>query len=106
MEVLVGQKQRINIARAILKNAPILLLDEATSALDSITEKQVQEALDRLMEGRTTLVVAHRLSTLRKADKIPVLSDGTIEAFAPHEELLRTSPRYQQLWAAQHRVGT
>ena len=102
-DVSVGQKQRINIARAILKNAPILLLDEATSALDSITEKQVQEALDRLMEGRTTLVVAHRLSTLRKADKIAVLSDGTIEAFAPHEELLRISPTYQQLWAAQQR---
>ena len=105
MEVSVGQKQRINIARAILKNAPILLLDEATSALDSITETQVQEALDRLMEGRTTLVVAHRLSTLRRADRIAVLANGTIEAFAPHDELLRTSPTYQQLWKAQQRVG-
>lgn len=102
--VSVGQKQRINIARAILKNAPILLLDEATSALDSMTEKLVQEALDKLMEKRTTLVVAHRLSTLRKADKIAVLANGTVEAFAPHEELLKTSKTYQQLWEAQQRA--
>jgi len=101
--VSVGQKQRINIARAVLKNAPILLLDEATSALDSVTETLVQDALDKLMESRTTLVVAHRLSTLRKADKIAVLADGTIEAFAPHDELLRTSPTYQDLWNAQQR---
>ncbi|MCD6327437.1 ABC transporter ATP-binding protein [bacterium] len=101
--VSVGQKQRINIARAILKNAPILLLDEATSALDSVTEKQVQDALDKLMESRTTLVVAHRLSTLRKADKIAVLANGTIEAFAPHDELLRISQTYQDLWKAQQR---
>lgn len=101
--VSVGQKQRINIARAILKNAPILLLDEATSALDSATEVQVQEALDALMKKCTTLVVAHRLSTLRGADRIAVLSNGTIEAFAPHEELLETSPTYQRLWKAQQR---
>ncbi len=104
--VSVGQKQRINIARAVLKNAPILLLDEATSALDSITETLVQDALDKLMESRTTLVVAHRLSTLRKADKIAVLANGTIEAFAPHDELLRTSATYQDLWKAQQRPET
>jgi len=104
-DVSVGQKQRINIARAILKNAPILLLDEATSALDSKTEVNVQESLDRLMEKCTTFVVAHRLSTLRGADKILVLANGTVEAFAPHEELLKTSPTYQQLWKAQQRSG-
>ena len=102
-DVSVGQKQRINIARAILKNAPILLLDEATSALDSATERQVQEALEGLMKKCTTLVVAHRLSTLRKADKIAVLADGKIEAFATHEELLKSSPTYQELWEAQQR---
>ncbi|MBN1592256.1 MAG: ABC transporter ATP-binding protein [Candidatus Coatesbacteria bacterium] len=101
--VSVGQKQRINIARAILKNAPILLLDEATSALDSVTEKQVQEALDKLMADRTTLIVAHRLSTLREADKIVVLANGTVEAFGPHAELLGTSTTYRNLWDAQQR---
>ena len=101
--VSVGQKQRINIARAVLKNAPILLLDEATSALDSVTETLVQDALDKLMESRTTLVVAHRLSTLRKADKIAVLANGAVEAFAHHDELLKTSPTYQELWKAQQR---
>jgi len=105
-DVSVGQKQRINIARAILKNAPILLLDEATSALDSVTEKQVQEALEGLMEKCTTFVVAHRLSTLRKADKIAVLVDGKLEAFAPHDELLKSSPTYQELWEAQQRRGS
>jgi len=104
-DVSVGQKQRINIARAILKNAPILLLDEATSALDSVTESQVQEALEQLMEKCTTLVVAHRLSTLRKADKIAVLANGSVEAFAPHDELLKTSPTYQSLWTAQQHSG-
>jgi ABC-type multidrug transport system fused ATPase/permease subunit len=105
-DVSVGQKQRINVARAILKNAPILLLDEATSALDSVTEALVQDALDKLMQGRTTFVVAHRLSTLRKADKIAVLANGTIEGFAPHDELLKTSATYQKLWEAQQRPGT
>ncbi|MBN1593523.1 MAG: ABC transporter ATP-binding protein [Candidatus Coatesbacteria bacterium] len=102
-DVSVGQKQRINIARAILKTAPILLLDEATSALDSKTEVRVQESLDMLMEKCTTFVVAHRLSTLRRADKILVLANGTVEAFAPHEELMTTSATYQQLWMAQER---
>ena len=97
-----GQRQRIAVARAILRNAPILLLDEATSALDSAVEQQVQEALDRLSAGRTTLVVAHRLSTVRNADRIVVFGDeGGIEAVGTHEELLARSPTYQRLWARQ-----
>jgi ATP-binding cassette, subfamily B, bacterial MsbA len=97
-----GQRQRISVARAILRNAPILLLDEATSALDSSIEKQVQDALDELSRGRTTLVVAHRLSTIRTADRIVVFSDeGGIEAVAPHDELLQTSATYRHLWERQ-----
>jgi ABC-type multidrug transport system fused ATPase/permease subunit len=99
-----GQRQRVAVARAILRNAPILLLDEATSALDSATEQQVQAALDRLAAGRTCLVVAHRLSTVKDADRIVVLrEDGSVEAVAPHQELLRASPTYARLWA--HQTG-
>lgn len=96
-----GQAQRINIARALLKNPPLLLLDEATSALDSMAEHAVQAALDRLMVGRTTFVVAHRLSTLRGASRILVLAGGRIAAFAPHQELLVTCDLYRQLWQLQ-----
>ncbi|MBI3831429.1 MAG: ABC transporter ATP-binding protein [Planctomycetes bacterium] len=97
-----GQQQRIAVARAILRNAPIVLLDEATSALDSGVEKQVQEALDKLAEGRTSLIVAHRLSTVKDADRIVVFAEnGGIEAVAPHDELLRTSPTYRNLWERQ-----
>ncbi len=96
-----GQAQRINIARALLKNPPLLLLDEATSALNSIAEHAVQAALDRLMVGRTTFVVAHRLSTLRGASRMLVLEDGRIAAFAPHHELLGTCELYRQLWQLQ-----
>ena len=83
-----GQKQRISIARAILKNAPILILDEATSSVDTETEMLIQEALERLMKGRTTVVIAHRLSTVRNADKIVVLEDKTIREMGTHEELM------------------
>jgi ATP-binding cassette subfamily B (MDR/TAP) protein 1 len=83
-----GQKQRIAIARAVLKNPAILLLDEATSALDMASERLVQDALDRMMVGRTTVVVAHRLSTIQGADKIAVLQDGTILEQGRHDELL------------------
>jgi ABC-type multidrug transport system fused ATPase/permease subunit len=84
-----GQRQRISIARAFLKNAPILLLDEATSALDSESEQQIQQAFDRLMQGRTTIVIAHRFSTIRNAKTIHVMQDGRLVASGSHQELVR-----------------
>jgi ATP-binding cassette subfamily B protein len=96
-----GQKQRIAIARAFLKNPPILILDEATSALDNATEAQIQRSLSRLSQGRTTLVVAHRLSTVRHADHIVVLTDAGIEEQGRHEELLASGGLYAALWSAQ-----
>jgi len=96
-----GEKQRIAIARAILRNPPILLLDEATSQLDSESEKIVQEALDKLMEGRTVVAIAHRLSTVKKADKIIVLEKGRIVGMAPHEKLLETCELYRKLYQIQ-----
>ncbi len=83
-----GQKQRVAIARAVLKDPPILVLDEATSALDAESEHLVKEALDRLMRGRTTLIIAHRLSTVRDADRVIVLEAGHIVQAGPHAELL------------------
>ena len=92
-----GQKQRIAIARAFLKNAPLLLLDEATSALDTQSEIQVQTALERLMKGRTTFVVAHRLSTVRGADQILVLDGGEIVERGTHDTLIRHGGLYARL---------
>lgn len=97
-----GQRQRISIARAILKDAPILVLDEATSALDSESEALIQDALNRLMKGRTSIVVAHRLSTIAGMDKIVVLEDGKIMEQGSHEELLKNKRgSYSRLWSRQ-----
>jgi ATP-binding cassette, subfamily B, bacterial MsbA len=92
-----GQKQRIAIARALLKDPRILLLDEATSDLDSESEHLVQEALDRLMQGRTVLVIAHRLSTVRNADHIIVIKSGKAAEEGTHDELMQQSGIYRQL---------
>ncbi len=96
-----GQRQRIAIARAILRDAPMLFLDEATAALDSQSEQLVQDALSRLMKGRTTFVVAHRLSTVRHADRILVLEDGSVKERGRHEELLALDGRYASLLHSQ-----
>jgi subfamily B ATP-binding cassette protein MsbA len=96
-----GQRQRVAIARAILKDAPILILDEATSSLDNESERLVQEALARLMAGRTTIVVAHRLSTIRHADRIAVLDDGWLLELGSHGELLALDGLYAHLWRLQ-----
>ena len=96
-----GERQRIAIARALLKNAPILILDEATSALDSESESLVQSALHNLMTGRTVFVIAHRLSTVRRADRIVVIENGTIADVGAHEDLMKKLGTYQRLYELQ-----
>ena len=100
-----GQKQRLSIARVFLKNPPILILDEATSALDNTTEILIQQALDELCRGRTTLVVAHRLSTIKNADEIAVVSDGRIVEQGTHEELMKLQGQYYELYQLQFRAN-
>jgi subfamily B ATP-binding cassette protein MsbA len=96
-----GQRQRISIARAMLKNAPILLLDEATSSLDNTSERAVQEALTRLMQGRATLIIAHRLSTVKHADLIYVIEHGRVVESGTHDALLARGGAYHRLYAEQ-----
>jgi subfamily B ATP-binding cassette protein MsbA len=96
-----GQRQRLTIARVLLKDPRILVLDEATSSLDTESERLVQEALERLMHGRTTFVIAHRLTTIQRADRIIALQDGRIVEEGSHEELVRRGGLYQHLWALQ-----
>jgi subfamily B ATP-binding cassette protein MsbA len=96
-----GERQRIAIARALLKNAPILILDEATSALDSESESLVQSALQNLMSGRTVVVIAHRLSTVRRADRIVVIENGSIADIGTHEELMQKLGTYRRLYDLQ-----
>jgi ATP-binding cassette subfamily B protein len=100
-----GQKQRLSIARAILKNAPILILDEATSSVDTEMEMLIQQAIERLMMGRTTIVIAHRLSTVRNADKIVVLEDKSILEMGTHTELLKLNGLYKRLYTVQQELA-
>ncbi len=100
-----GQKQRLSIARAVLKDSPILILDEATSAVDTETEMLIQEALERLIKGRTTIIIAHRLSTVRNADNIVVLENGQIKEMGTHGELLEQQGLYHRLYTVQQRLS-
>jgi subfamily B ATP-binding cassette protein MsbA len=104
IKLSVGEKQRMAIARAILADPRILVLDEATSSLDSETEALIQEALDRLMEGRTSFVIAHRLSTIVKADQIVVMEKGVIKEVGSHAKLLAEGGIYARLYAEQFRA--
>lgn len=101
-----GQKQRIAIARALMTDAPVLLLDEATSALDAESEHLIQQALPKLMAGRTTLVIAHRLATVKHADRIAVVNQGRIQAIGTHQQLIETDPLYARLAALQFQEPT
>ena len=96
-----GEKQRLTIARVILRNPPLVILDEATASVDTITENAIQAALDNLVQERTTLVIAHRLSTVRRADQIVVLSHGKIVEKGTHDDLIASDGAYAKLWRAQ-----
>ena len=100
-----GEKQRVAIARTILKNPSIFFFDEATSALDSSTEKEIQENLQKISKGKTTLVIAHRLSTAADADNIIVLDKGEIIEEGTHEELIALDKIYKQMWEKQKKVN-
>jgi len=92
-----GQRQRLAIARALIRDPKIIILDEATSALDSVSEREIQNALENLMRGRTTFVVAHRLSTIRNADKIAVVADGVCKEYGTYEELMEKKGAFYEL---------
>ena len=96
-----GERQRVAIARAMLKKAPILILDEATSSLDTISEKYIQDSFEQLMSGRTTIVIAHRLSAVQKMDRIIVLDKGKIAEEGTHKDLLEKNGIYGELWKHQ-----
>nr|HRO68203.1 ATP-binding cassette domain-containing protein [Pseudobdellovibrionaceae bacterium] len=98
-----GQRQRISIARVILKNPPLLILDEATSAVDNETEALIQKSLQEISKGRTTIIIAHRLSTVTHADRIYVVADGRLAEHGTHQELLQKGALYSQLWSLQVR---
>jgi subfamily B ATP-binding cassette protein MsbA len=100
-----GQRQRVAIARAIVRDAPVLILDEPTSALDTASEAVVLEALKNLMRGRTTVVIAHRLSTVARAHRVAVIGDGAIVEDGPHHDLLARDGIYADLWQLQSRAG-
>jgi ATP-binding cassette subfamily B protein len=100
-----GQRQLVCFARALLADPRILILDEATSAIDSLTELRIQRALERLVKGRTSFVVAHRLSTIRRADLVLVLDDGRIVERGNHDSLLELNGQYAALWRANELTG-
>ena len=105
VKLSVGEKQRVSIARALLADAPILILHEAIASVDTATERLIQEALERLMQGRTSFVIAHRLSTIVSADQILVLERGRIIQRGNHKQLLASSGMYQRLWQQQSQAA-
>ena len=106
MKLSGGEKQRVSIARAILKDSPILVFDEATSSLDSITEKSIMKALDKATAGRTSILIAHRLSTVVNCDEIFVLDKGKVAERGTHSQLLsQTGSLYSKLWNSQHETS-
>ena len=94
-----GQRQRIALARAVLRDPRVLILDDATSSVDAVTEEEIRSALRTVMEGRTTVIIAHRPSTLSLADQVILIDEGRVAAIGAHEELLRTVPRYGEVLA-------